>query len=65
MPYIKIDKERCKGCLLCAEVCPKKLIKISGKTNKRGAIYVEAGKGCTACAMCAVICPESCIEVYK
>ena len=29
MAKIEVDPERCKGCLLCAEFCPKKIIKAS------------------------------------
>ena len=65
MPYIKIKKDRCKGCMLCIEACPKKLIKKSTTMNKRGVIYVEFEGDCTGCTMCAITCPDVCIEVYK
>ncbi|MBL7158200.1 MAG: 4Fe-4S dicluster domain-containing protein [Candidatus Omnitrophica bacterium] len=68
MTRIKIRKDRCKGCMFCVLACPRKLIKESGKVNKRGVMYVEflpAGLQCTGCAMCAIMCPEACIEVYK
>jgi len=67
MAHIKISKDRCKGCMLCIEACPRKIIKKSGKINARGVMYVEVKKGsaCTGCAMCAIMCPESCIEVYR
>ena len=67
MPKIKIDIEKCKGCLLCVSVCPKSLIAASGKLNKRGlkpVVFKDNGD-CIGCAMCAVICPECCIEVWK
>ena len=67
MAKIKINKNKCKGCMLCVSVCPKALIVDSKKLNKRGVHYVEFktnGK-CTGCKMCAIMCPEACIEVYK
>ena len=67
MAKIIIDKEKCKGCLLCVAFCPKGLIKKSGKLNKRGTNPVEfyGADACLGCALCALICPDCCIEVYK
>ncbi|MCX5706581.1 MAG: ferredoxin family protein [Candidatus Omnitrophica bacterium] len=36
MAKIKIDREKCKGCLLCVSVCPKGLITQAEKLNKKG-----------------------------
>jgi 2-oxoglutarate ferredoxin oxidoreductase subunit delta len=71
---IEIDKERCKGCGLCMNVCPKKQIEISDELNTKGyypARFLEAGLNeddpgeCTGCAMCAMTCPDVAIEVYR
>ena len=64
---ITIDPERCKGCLLCIEFCPKKAIFLTDKLNVKGYFFAdfEEEKGCTGCATCAVMCPEIAIEVYK
>jgi 2-oxoglutarate ferredoxin oxidoreductase subunit delta len=65
--FINIDRERCKGCALCIEFCPKKAIVISNDLNLKG-YYVAAfddGKECTGCATCAIICPDVAIEVEK
>ncbi|MHB8109118.1 MAG: 4Fe-4S dicluster domain-containing protein [Syntrophorhabdaceae bacterium] len=64
---VNIDQERCKGCTLCIEFCPKKVITLSGKLNAKG-YYVAAfdgGNECTGCATCAAMCPEVAIEVMK
>ena len=61
----KIDKEKCKGCVLCTEACPQKILEMSTKVNKRGLHYVEitdTGK-CTGCALCALVCPDCAIEI--
>ena len=66
MPKITVEKDKCKGCMLCVSVCPKEVIKSSKKLNKKGvksAVYI--GKGCIGCMQCAFICPDICIEVYK
>ena len=67
MAKIKINKNKCKGCMLCASVCPLGLIIRADKLNKRGVHCVEfKGNGqCTGCSMCAIICPDVCIEVNK
>ena len=64
---IEIDQERCKGCLLCIEYCPKKSISLSGRLNLKGYFSAEfnGDSGCTGCASCGVICPEVAIEVYR
>jgi 2-oxoglutarate ferredoxin oxidoreductase subunit delta len=71
---IIIDSERCKGCGLCVEVCPKKSIAISKKSNKNGYFPAQpvpsvvkgaTNTDCTGCAMCAIICPDVVIEVYR
>ncbi len=70
MPEIKIDKEKCKSCMICASVCPKKLIKLNQKdTNHAGNKYVEfcdEKNECLGCALCAISCPDMAIyEVLK
>ena len=68
---IRIDKERCKGCELCIEFCPKDSISMSEELNLKGyfvAAFVAAsdnGTECNGCGMCAVMCPEVAIEVEK
>lgn len=62
---LKIDKERCKGCMLCIDVCPQKILKISDDVNKRGTRYIivtDPGK-CTGCGLCVLMCPDCAIEI--
>ena len=64
---IKIDRELCKGCGYCVDVCPNGSITIETVFNKKGfypASVKDSGK-CTGCALCAEICPEIAIEVWK
>jgi NAD-dependent dihydropyrimidine dehydrogenase PreA subunit len=56
---LEIDGEECKGCGLCIEACPPKVISLSERLNHYGyrtAMY--AGSGCTACGICFMACPE-------
>lgn len=64
---VKINKERCKSCKLCIEVCPSNLFTTSKKFNKMGYHYVEVidGKECVGCKRCVIICPDLAIEIYK
>jgi NAD-dependent dihydropyrimidine dehydrogenase PreA subunit len=56
---LRIDEEECKGCGLCIEACPPKVISLSERLNHYGyrtALYL--GRGCTACGICFMACPE-------
>lgn len=67
MAKITINRERCKGCLLCISVCPKGLISADKELNAKGAKPVKFNDGgeCLGCMLCAVVCPDCCVEVYK
>jgi len=67
MAVLKIDIERCKGCELCTTVCPKEIIVLSKKLNKKGYQFIEIldEEKCIGCGMCATICPDVVIEVWK
>lgn len=60
-------EERCKGCLLCTEVCPKGIILQSSRINQQGYKVVEILNmdECTGCASCALICPDQAIRVFR
>ena len=67
MGRITIDKELCKGCELCVEFCPKKLIDMADGFNSRGhrfSVFKE-DEECTGCAVCAKMCPDVAIEVWR
>lgn len=62
---VTIDPDRCKGCELCAAVCPRKVLALSSKLNHRGQHYAEviAQDDCIGCAQCSDICPDTAIEI--
>ena len=65
---ITVESEQCKGCLLCASVCPKLILEADKtKVNSKGynPAFCKDQAACTACAMCAVICPDSAIKVER
>lgn len=62
------DENRCKGCELCAAVCPMKIVAMDKeKINAKG--YHPAGvkemDKCTGCTSCARICPDVVIRVER
>ena len=63
--YHSIEKDRCKGCGLCVDVCPKKVLEISAEVNTKGYFpaKVEKGPRCIGCRMCAIMCPDVAIEI--
>ena len=64
---IKLNPERCKGCGLCVDVCPKGNLRLSEKINSKGHHYVELIEPdkCTGCGLCYQMCPDLVIEIEK
>jgi 2-oxoglutarate ferredoxin oxidoreductase subunit delta len=56
---VKFDSEECKGCGLCVEACPPKVLRLSPRLNRYGYHTAEyMGAGCTGCGICFFACPE-------
>jgi len=63
---VTIDTETCKGCVLCVDVCPPRvLVMTTAEVNAKGYRYPVLLDGCTGCELCAKICPDFCFEVYR
>ncbi len=70
MGKIYIAEDKCKGCALCVNACPKQLLEIAKeKINKKGhsPAQMKAGEEekCIGCAFCATMCPDCVITVEK
>ena len=64
---ITIDRELCKGCLLCIRACPVKILEADTEMNTTGSypVKVVTMEKCIACANCYEVCPDVCIEVFE
>jgi 2-oxoglutarate ferredoxin oxidoreductase subunit delta len=62
---IDIDKERCKGCGLCIQACPKDVLEFSKGYNNKGyhPAQVKNIENCIGCGFCYQMCPDVCITV--
>ncbi len=65
MPKVNIDEERCKGCTLCVDACPRDVLAMSERLNSAGYPVAEAvaESRCTACLYCVRVCPDVCFEI--
>jgi NAD-dependent dihydropyrimidine dehydrogenase PreA subunit len=64
---LRVDEAECKGCGLCIEACPPKVIRLSEGLNHYGYRTAQyAGAGCTGCGICFLACPEpGALTVYR
>lgn len=54
-----IDRMRCKGCGICVQLCPKKVLVLDAE-DKATLMDFEH---CIACGMCELYCPDLAIEL--
>lgn len=68
MNRVTFREDLCKGCELCVDACPKKIIAIAqDRLNAKGfrpAEITDRSK-CIGCAFCAIRCPDAVITVEK
>lgn len=65
---VTFDRERCKGCALCATACPVKIVFLDKETvNSKGynVATVQQMDQCIGCANCATMCPDGVITVER
>ena len=59
--------DRCKGCGLCIEFCPRGVLEFSREFNERGVHPPEVARPeeCIGCEVCQDICPDLAIFVVR
>ena len=64
---VVIDREACKGCDLCIDACPPRVLEMTTSVvNGRGYRFpLLVAAGCTGCKACSQICPDFCFQVLK
>jgi len=68
MPHVSFREDRCKGCGLCVEACPRKIVLLrKDRLNAKGfhPAGVDDMDRCIGCAFCAMMCPDLVIDVEK
>ena len=59
LPRIVISERLCKGCSICVDFCPTKVLEISGAI-----CAVKDLEACTRCQLCDLRCPDFAIRVF-
>lgn len=65
---LTFKREECKGCGLCIDVCPKKLLgEDMSYINVKGVhpAMINDPEACIGCGNCAIMCPDAVIKVEK
>lgn len=56
-----IEKKYCKNCLICLNICPKKVFDLDSNFE----IYIRNPEECIGCKLCENLCPDFAIEVIE
>ena len=64
---VKVNDNECKGCGLCVESCPPKVLELETGLNSYGVHPARyKGEECTGCGICLYCCPEpGAISVFR
>lgn len=67
MAKVTFNEDKCKGCGLCVQACPKKIVALSERMNSKGyhPAEVKQQELCIGCTSCAIMCPDVVIKVER
>lgn len=57
---LEIKEKWCKGCGICVEFCPKKVLEL-----KHGKVSIAKADACIRCGMCEQRCPDFAIRLKE
>lgn len=57
---LQINLEWCKGCGICAALCPKNVLKI-----ENGKVHAVSPNKCIGCKTCELHCPDFAVFVKE
>ena len=60
MPTVSIETAGCRGCTMCAEVCPTNVFDMNPSMD---AALVAREADCIGCTSCEYVCPSRCVRV--
>jgi 2-oxoglutarate ferredoxin oxidoreductase subunit delta len=64
---VELNENRCKGCELCVQACPRDVLAMGATINALGyrpASVVDPDR-CTGCKACALVCPEVAFTIWQ
>ncbi|MGB9682607.1 MAG: 4Fe-4S dicluster domain-containing protein [bacterium] len=61
-----VDTQRCKGCGICLNFCPREVFEFETYLNEGGHHPVRANSDkCIGCRACVIMCPDIALELVK
>lgn len=64
---VTVDREACKECGYCIEVCPREVFSQTDSFNAKGyrPVQVQSVESCIGCKRCFFACPDFAIDVKE
>lgn len=64
---LDLEQDRCKGCELCVESCPRGVLDMAADLNALGyrPARVAHPEQCNGCKICTLVCPEVAFTLYE